>query len=102
MKITFLFLSFTCFSIGFSQNVKGKIVSDSLPVADVEVINITRKEVVKASKNGNFEIKATAGNWISFYHKNYDVVKIYVDSFFDYSKNLEIVLIENLKKLKKF
>lgn len=85
-----------CFSISFcfSQNVKGKVVSDSLPIINVEVINLASKDVVKTTKTGHFEIKASAGNWITFYHKNYEVTRIYVDSFFDYNKNLEIKLVE--------
>ena len=90
-----------CFSISFcfSQNVKGKIMADSLPISNVEVINITKKEVIKANKDGSFQINASIKNWISFYHKDYDVVKIYIDSLFDYSKSLEIVLIRKSEKI---
>lgn len=96
--IRILLLLFS-FSIGFSQNIKGKIISDSLPVADVEVINHSSKEIVKANEEGRFEIKASAGNWISFYHKKYDIIKIYVDSLFDYNKSLEIVLVLKTEKI---
>lgn len=99
MKIGLLLLFFTCFSLCFSQNIKGRIVSDSLSVNNVEVINLASKEVVKSNKEGNFEIKASAGNWITFYHKNYDVVKIYIDSLFDYNKSLEIILVRKSEKI---
>lgn len=97
--IRILLLLCFSFSIGFSQNVKGKIVSDSLPIANVEVINVSSKEVVKADKDGRFEIKASVGNWLTFYHKKYDVTKIYVDSLFDYNKSLEIVLVLKTEKI---
>lgn len=69
-------------------------MANNSPVHNVEVINISKKEVITTNSEGVFEIKATTGNWITFYHKNYDVVKIYVDSLFDYSKSLEIKLSE--------
>lgn len=69
-------------------------MANNSPVHNVEVINISKKEVITTNSEGVFEIKATTGNWITFYHKNYDVVKICVDSLFDYSKSLEIKLSE--------
>ena len=72
---------------------------NALPVAAVEVINVSYKELVTTNAEGFFEIKATKGNWISFYHKNYDVVKIYVDSLFDFNKSLEINLSEKSIKI---
>lgn len=69
-------------------------MANNSPVHNVEVINISKKEVITTNSEGVFEIKAEKGNWITFYHKNYEVVKIYVDSLFDYSKSLEIKLSE--------
>lgn len=69
-------------------------MANDLPISNVEVININSKEVVTTNSDGVFEIKATKGNWISFYHKNYDVVKVYVDSLFDYTSTLKIKLAE--------
>ncbi len=60
---------------------------------------MSNKEVVNANTEGVFEIKATTGNWISFYHKNYDIVKVYVDSLFDYNTILEIKLSEKSIKI---
>ena len=74
-------------------------MANDLPINNVEVINISSKEVVTANSDGVFEIKATKGNWISFYHKNYDVVKLYVDSLFDYNSTLEIKLTEKTIKI---
>ena len=74
-------------------------MANDLPISNVEVINISSKEVVTANSDGVFEIKATKGNWISFYHKNYDVVKLYVDSLFDYNSTLEIKLTEKTIKI---
>lgn len=90
IKITLLILSLCYFQNCFSQIVKGKVTANNLPIQNVEVINITSKEVVNTNTEGVFEIKATATDWISFYHKDYDVVKIYVDSLFDYNSTLEI------------
>ncbi|CAM4358620.1 hypothetical protein [Flavobacterium terrigena] len=99
MKIKITLLLFCFFTNCFSQNIKGKVTTNNLPIQNVEVINITNKEVVKTNTDGIFEIKATKGNWISFYHKNYDVVKIYVDSLFDYNTPLEIKLSEKSIKI---
>jgi hypothetical protein len=74
--------------------MKGKVISNNLPINNVEVINTNSKEVISTNAEGVFEIKATTGNWITFYHKNYDVVKIYVDSLFDYNSILEVKLLE--------
>lgn len=74
-------------------------MANNLPIQNVEVINVSNKEVVNTNTDGVFEIKATTGNWVSFYHKNYDVVKIYVDSLFDFSESLEIELFEKSIKI---
>jgi hypothetical protein len=92
IKITLFLLCFCYFQNCFSQNIKGEVKANDLPIQNVEVINISNKDVVNTNAKGVFEIKATKGNWISFYHKDYEVVKIYVDSLFDYSKSLEINL----------
>lgn len=94
MKIKITLFLFCCFQICFSQNIKGNVRATNLPISNVEVINSSKKEVVTTNSEGVFEIKAETGNWLIFYHKNYDVVKIYVDSLFDYSKILEINLSE--------
>lgn len=99
MKISLLLFSFFYLTNCFSQNIKGKVRVDNLPIQNVEVINITNKEVVSTNSDGVFEIKAKTGNWISFYHQNYDVVKIYVDSLFDFNKSLEINLSEKTIKI---
>ncbi|WP_329807217.1 peptidase associated/transthyretin-like domain-containing protein [Flavobacterium facile] len=94
MKIKITLFLFCCFQICFSQNINGNVRATNLPISNVEVINSSKKEVVTTNSEGVFEIKAATGNWITFYHKNYDVVKIYVDSLFDFSKTLEIKLSE--------
>lgn len=99
MKIKITLFLFCCFQICFSQNIKGNVQANNLPIHNVEVINSSKKDVVNTNSEGVFEIKAATGNWITFYHKNYDVVKIYVDSLFDYSKSLEIKLSEKSIKI---
>lgn len=99
IKITLFLLCFGYFQISFSQSIKGKVFSNNLPIHNVEVINTNYKEVINTNQEGVFEIKAATGNWITFYHKNYDVLKIYVDSLFDYSKSLEIKLSEKSIKI---
>ena len=94
IKITLFLLCFGYFQISFSQSIKGKVISNNLPIHNVEVINSSKKEVVNTNQEGVFEIKAATGNWITFYHKDYDVVKIYVDSLFDFNKSLEIELFQ--------
>ena len=69
-------------------------MANNLPLSAVEVINLSNKEVTNTNTEGVFEIKATTSDWITFYHKDYDVVKIYVDSLFDYKSVLEIKLLE--------
>lgn len=92
IKITLLLLC--CFQISFSQNIKGNVSSNHLPIANVEVINVSSKDMVTTNSDGNFEIKASIGNWITFYHQNYDVIKIYVDSSFNFNKDLKIKFAE--------
>jgi len=99
MKIPLLLFSFFYLTNCFSQNIKGKVLANNLPIQNVEVINMSRKEVITTNVEGVFEINATTGNWISFYHKNYDVVKIYVDSLFDFNKKFEIQLFEKSIKI---
>jgi hypothetical protein len=99
IKIKLLFLCFCYFQICFSQNIKGKITANNLPISNVEVINVSSKEVVNTSAEGVFEIKATTSNWIIFYHKDYDVVKIYIDSLFDFNKSLEVQLFQKSTKI---
>lgn len=95
MKIKITLLLLCCyFQISLAQNIKGKVSANNLPIANVEIINISTKEVVNSNNEGLFEMKASVGNWISFYHKNYDVVKIYIDSSFNYTKTLDIKLTE--------
>ena len=74
-------------------------MANNLPISSVEVINNSNKEVVNTNAEGVFEIKASSGNWITFYHKNYEVVKLYVDSLFDFNKSLDIVLFEKSIKI---
>ena len=99
IKITLFLLCFGYFQNSFSQSIKGKVISNNLPIHNVEVINSSKKEVINTNQEGAFEIKAATGNWITFYHKNYDVIKLYVDSLFDYSKSLEIKLSEKSIKI---
>lgn len=99
IKITLVLLSLCYLQNCLSQSIKGKVMVNNLPMANVEVININSKLLVNTNADGVFEIKATTKNWITFYHKNYDVVKIYVDSLFDFSKNLEIELVEKSTKI---
>ena len=99
IKITLFLFCFVWFQNCISQNITGKVIANNLPINKVEVININSKEVINTNQEGAFEIKAATGNWITFYHKNYDVVKIYVDSLFDYSKSLEIKLSEKSIKI---
>ena len=74
-------------------------MANNLPISSVEVINNSNKEVVNTNAEGVFEIKASSGNWITFYHKNYEVVKLYVDSLFDFNKSLDVVLFEKSIKI---
>lgn len=99
IKITLLFLCFFYLQNCFSQNIKGKVMSKNLPINNVEVINVNSKEVISTNPDGVFEIKATTLNWITFYHKDYDVVKIYIDSLFDFNKSLEIELFQKSTKI---
>lgn len=74
-------------------------MANNLPISNVEVINMNSKEVVNTNVEGVFEINASKGNWITFYHKNYDVEKIYIDSLFNYNATLEIKLFEKTIKI---
>jgi hypothetical protein len=99
IKITLFLLCFGYFQNSFSQSIKGKVISNKLPIHNVEVINANSKEVINTNQEGAFEIKAITSNWITFYHKDYDVLKIYIDSLFDFNKSLEIELFQKSTKI---
>jgi len=99
IKITLFLLCFGYFQNSFSQSIKGKVISNKLPIHNVEVINTNSKVVINTNQEGAFEIKAITSNWITFYHKDYDLVKIYVDSLFDFNKSLEIELFQKSTKI---
>jgi hypothetical protein len=99
IKITLFLLCFGYFQICLSQNIKGKVISNNLPIKNVEVINTNSKEIINTKEEGDFEIKVATNNWITFYHKDYDVVKIYIDSLFDFNKSLEIELFQKSTKI---
>jgi hypothetical protein len=99
IKITLFLLCFYCFQTCFSQNIKGKVISNTIPIPNVEVINTNNKEVINTNEVGAFEMKVSISNWITFYHKDYDVVKIYIDSLFDFNKSLEIELFQKSTKI---
>ncbi|WP_396198235.1 hypothetical protein [Flavobacterium sp.] len=99
IKITLFLLCFGYFQNSISQSIKGKVISNKLPIHNVEVINTNSKVVINTNQEGAFEIKAITSNWITFYHKDYDVVKIYVDSLFDFNKSLEIELFQKSTKI---
>ena len=52
IKITLLLLCFFCLQNAFSQNIKGKVNSNNLPISNVEVINVSSKEVVNTNAEG--------------------------------------------------
>lgn len=99
IKITLFLLCFGYFQICLSQNIKGKVIANNLPIKNVEVINTNSKEIINTKEEGDFEIKVATNNWITFYHKDYDVVKIYIDSLFDFNKSLEIELLQKSTKI---
>jgi hypothetical protein len=99
IKITLFLLCFGYFQNSFSQSIKGKVISNNLPIHNVEVINANSKEVINTNQEGAFEIKAITSNWITFYHKDYDVLKIYIDSLFDFNRSLEIELFQKSTKI---
>lgn len=99
IKITLFLLCFYCFQTCFSQNIKGKVISKNIPISNVEVINTNSKEVINTNEIGAFEMKVSTSNWITFYHKDYDVAKVYIDSLFDFDKSLEIELFQKSTKI---
>ena len=78
MKI-FLFSSFLLLFQNFnSQNIKGKIVSDSVSVNQVLVVNIYSQEKTYSNSQGQFIINANLGDEIRFVKEGYErkVLKI--------------------------
>jgi hypothetical protein len=76
-----LFFSFFCW-IGFSQQapLKGKVLIDSLPLSDVEVINKQLKTVTYTNSKGEFEILMEENNNLAFFKKGYVFHPVVVDS----------------------
>lgn len=72
MKI-FLFSSFLLLFQNFnSQNIKGKIVSDSVSVNQVLVININSDEKTYSNSQGQFIINANLGDELRFVKEGYE------------------------------
>lgn len=99
IKITLFVLCFCFFQNCFSQKIKGVIIADNLPINKVEVINASNKDVINTNEDGVFEINASIGNWITFYSKDYEIQKIYIDSLFDFNTFMEIKLMQKSIKI---
>lgn len=52
IKITLFLLCFGYFQNSFSQSIKGKVISNKLPIHNVEVINANSKEVINTNQEG--------------------------------------------------
>lgn len=56
----------------FSQSkIKGKVLDENAPIPNAEVINATKKLIVKTNDDGNFQILADVNDEIIIYSKNY-------------------------------
>lgn len=95
-----LFFSFFCW-IGFSQqtSLKGKVLIDSLPLSDVEVINKQLKTITNTDLKGEFEILIEENNTIAFFKKRYVFHPVVVDSILMQKKYIEIKLIKEERQI---
>jgi hypothetical protein len=83
------------FQIGFSQTeiaIKGTVLSNNFPIANVDVVNVDSKKGTTTDTNGNFSILGKTGNLLVFISKDYELKKIVLNSKFQSFNNLIIQL----------
>lgn len=90
LLVTLLFLSHFI----FSQQIKGKIVSDSVGVNQVLVININSQEKTYSDSKGQFLIKANINDELRFVKLGYERKEINVKNYNNLFINLVKLAIE--------
>ncbi|WP_136666820.1 hypothetical protein [Flavobacterium sp. H122] len=71
-KIYFLIISIACVnSISAQSKFKGIVLSEGIPLADVEIVNVPKKNAVKSNDRGEFQIQVEVNDEIVFFLKNY-------------------------------
>lgn len=87
---------------GFSQTeklVQATVISESFPLQDIEVLNLTSKKTTITDSNGKFRILAKAKDTLMFVSKNYEY-KSFLLKKEDFNKtNLVISLTRKVEEL---
>lgn len=82
------------------KKINGKVMTDGMPLQDVEVINRQAKKSVKTNSSGEFSILATPNDELIVYVQNYPLKKLTVSEKDFTSNNLVIQMIKQSIELK--
>jgi hypothetical protein len=83
MKQLLSFFGLLVFSLGYTQThttLRGKVLSDTIAIAGVEVINLNTEQSTKTDGQGIFKINAKIKDVLAFYSKEYVFKKVVVES----------------------
>ena len=100
LLITFLFIPLVI----FSQLINGRIISDSVAINEVMIININSQHKTYSNSQGQFSINANIGDELRFVKLGYERKTINVSNYNDLLINIvklaiEIEEVEVKKKL---
>ncbi|GAA4274248.1 hypothetical protein U6A24_14840 [Aquimarina gracilis] len=98
-KILLLFTIISVQVFGQSQNLKGRIVADSLQGYAINIVNYTKKIGATNDRQGSFEIPATVGDSIIFSSVQYEILSLIVNENYLNNDTLKIVLRSVVQKL---
>jgi len=90
LSITLLFI----LNFIFSQQIGGRIISDSISVSQVLVININSQEKTYSDSKGQFSITANIGNELRFIKLGYERKVINIKNYNELLINIEKLAIE--------
>ena len=100
--IRLLLLLFCIFQLGFSQTEKrilGTVLSDGIPLQNVDVINLETKQIVVTDVKGNFSILTKLNETLIFVVKNHQITSVKINEFRFYKTELEVVLTKEIEVL---
>lgn len=107
MNKFYLIFIFSIFSnVIYSQsNLTGQVLSVNTPLSNVEIINSTKKNVVKSDEKGEFQIQAELNDEIVFFLKGYlqktlNVSKEYLNGHIKIALDKKVIELDEVKIVK--
>lgn len=99
IKLLFTLLLFVVQLVN-SQIVKGKVIANNYPAANVEIVNATTRVIVLSDNQGEFTIEAKNNDEILFVSRNHESKKVVVNPLLFRNNELIINLILKAEQLK--